>query len=127
MKATVFLGGGRITCALAAGLRLAGYRRAIIVYDRNPEKVRALRRESRVEVARDLKPAVARAEMLIIAVRPGSVREMLGRNRKNWESLCDSKNRKEQEEIRTTATKQITEVLTAEQKLWPAPQNLVQS
>ena len=40
-KATVFLGGGRITGALAAGLRLAGYEREIIVYDRNPEKVRA--------------------------------------------------------------------------------------
>jgi pyrroline-5-carboxylate reductase len=78
MKATVFLGGGRITGALAAGLRLAGYRRAIVVYDRHPEKLRALRRESRVEIARDLKSAVERAEMLIVAVRPGSVREMLG-------------------------------------------------
>ena len=77
MKATVFLGGGRITGALAAGLRLAGYERAIVVYDRNPEKLRALRRESRVEVARDLKSAVGRAEMLVVAVRPASVAEML--------------------------------------------------
>ena len=59
MKAMVFLGGGRITGALAAGLRLAGYDGEIVVYDRNPEKVRALRRESRVEMARDLKSAVA--------------------------------------------------------------------
>ena len=58
MKATVFLGGGRITSAMAAGLRLAGYERKIVVYDRNPEKLRALRRESRVEIARDLKSAV---------------------------------------------------------------------
>ncbi len=78
MKATVFLGGGRITGALVAGLRLAGDRRGIVVYDRHPEKLRALRRESRVEIARDLKSAVERAEMLIVAVRPGSVREMLG-------------------------------------------------
>lgn len=77
MKATVFLGGGRITGALAAGLRLAGYARAIVVYDRNPEKLQALRRESRVEIARDLKSAVERAEMLIVAVRPGSVAELL--------------------------------------------------
>lgn len=77
MKVTVFLGGGRITSALAAGLRLAGYEQPIVVYDRNPEKLRALRRESRVEVARDLKSAVERAEMLVIAVRPGSVKEML--------------------------------------------------
>ncbi|HTW59979.1 MAG TPA: NAD(P)-binding domain-containing protein [Terriglobales bacterium] len=77
MKATVFLGGGRITGALAAGLRLAGDQRSIVVYDRHPEKVRALRRESAVEVARDLRSAVERAEMLMVAVRPGSVREML--------------------------------------------------
>jgi len=78
MKATVFLGGGRITGALAAGLRLAGDKRAIVVYDRHPEKLRALRRESRVEVARDLKSAVERADMLIVAVRPLSVQQMLG-------------------------------------------------
>lgn len=74
---TVFLGGGRITGALAAGLRLAGDERAIIVYDRHPKKLRTLRRESRVEMARDLKAAVERAEMLIVAVRPSSVKEML--------------------------------------------------
>jgi pyrroline-5-carboxylate reductase len=73
MKATVFLGGGRITSALAAGLRLAGDQREIIVYDRNPAKLRTLRREARVETARDLKSALLRAEMLIIAVRPASV------------------------------------------------------
>ena len=77
MRATVFLGGGRIAGALAAGLRLAGDEREIVVYDRHPEKVRALRRESRVETARDLKSAVERAEILIVAVRPGSVGEML--------------------------------------------------
>lgn len=74
---TVFLGGGRITGALAAGLRLAGDDRPMIVYDRHPEKLRALRRESRVEMAHDLNSAVERAEMLIVAVRPSSVKEML--------------------------------------------------
>jgi len=58
---------------------LAGYAGEIVVYDRHREKVRALRRESRVEMARDLKAAVERAGMLVIAVRPGSVREMLGK------------------------------------------------
>jgi pyrroline-5-carboxylate reductase len=82
MKAAVFLGGGRITGALIAGLRLAGDRRAIVVHDRNPGKVRALRREFGVEAARDLKSALRRAEalrseMLIIAVRPGSVAQLL--------------------------------------------------
>jgi pyrroline-5-carboxylate reductase len=77
MKATVFLGGGRITSALVAGLRLAGYEREIVVYDRNPEKIRALRREARVQITRDLKSAVLRAEMLIVAVRPASVAGLL--------------------------------------------------
>ena len=77
MKAIVFLGGGRITGALAAGLRLAGYSRTIVAYDRHPEKLRALRRESRIEIARDLKSAVARADMLIVAVRPASVKEAI--------------------------------------------------
>lgn len=76
-KATVFLGGGRITGALIAGLRLAGYDGRIIVHDRNPGKLRALRRESGIEVAVDLKSAVAQAEILIVAVRPLAVAEML--------------------------------------------------
>ncbi len=76
-KATVFLGGGRITGALIAGLRLAGYDGRIIVHDRNPGKLRALRRESGIEIALDLKSAVAQADMLIVAVRPLSVTEML--------------------------------------------------
>jgi pyrroline-5-carboxylate reductase len=77
MKATVFLGGGRITGALVAGLRLAGHRGEIVVYDRHPERLRGLRREERVQVARNLKSAVGRAGMLIVAVRPGSVAGML--------------------------------------------------
>jgi pyrroline-5-carboxylate reductase len=77
MQATVFLGGGRITGALIAGLRLAGYSRPIVVHDRHAGKMRELRREFRVEVTRDLKAAVERAEMLIVAVRPGSVAELL--------------------------------------------------
>jgi pyrroline-5-carboxylate reductase len=77
MKATVFLGGGRITGALAAGLRLAGDQREIVVYDRHPEKLRALHRESRIEIARDLTLAVERAGMLVLAVRPSSLRDML--------------------------------------------------
>lgn len=75
--AVVFLGGGRITGALCAGLRLAGDRGEIVVYDRNSEKLRALGRESRAQTARDLKSAVERASMLVLAVRPASVDEML--------------------------------------------------
>ena len=59
MKATVFLGGGRITSALAAGLRLAGDAREIVVYDRNPAKLRALRREAGVSDGSRLKVCFA--------------------------------------------------------------------
>jgi pyrroline-5-carboxylate reductase len=76
-KATVFLGGGRITSALIAGLRLSGYVGRMVVHDRNPEKLRALRRDFGIEAARDLKSAVAQADMLIVAVRPASIAEML--------------------------------------------------
>jgi pyrroline-5-carboxylate reductase len=77
MKAMVFLGGGRITGALVAGLRLAKCEPPIIVYDRNLHKLQALRRESRIEIARSLKSALARAEIVIVAVRPGSMTELL--------------------------------------------------
>jgi len=76
-KSILFLGGGRITGAFCAGMRLAGDRRAIAVYDRHTDKVRVLRRESGVEIARDLRLAVESAQMVIVAVRPGSVKEML--------------------------------------------------
>ena len=77
MSTTVFLGGGRITSALVAGLRRAGHQGVIVVHDRNPEKLRALRRDFGVAVEPDLRPAVSRADMLIIAVGPTAVAEML--------------------------------------------------
>lgn len=77
MKATVFLGAGRITSALLAGLRLSGYKLPLLVHDRNPSKLRAIRREFQIEAARDLKSAVEQAGMLIVAVRPGSVADLL--------------------------------------------------
>src|SRR3954451_24822703 len=77
IRPTVFLGAGRITSALIAGLRLAGDRRRLLVYDRNREKMRRLRQESRVEIASDLATAIAFAGMLVVAVRPGSVPELL--------------------------------------------------
>lgn len=94
-KPILFLGGGRITGALCAGLRLAGDRRPIAVFDRHPEKVRGLRRESGVEIVCDLEVAVESAQMVIVAVRPGSVKEILaevaasGANRPGlWVSLA---------------------------------------
>jgi len=77
MKATVFLGAGRITGALVAGLHLAGYKDPVMVYDRNPGKLRALRRAFPVEAVRDLATAVERAEILVVAVQPAAVPDLL--------------------------------------------------
>jgi len=77
-KAVVFLGGGRITGALLAGLRLAGYDKPIMVCDRNPGKLQQLRRRYSVAVDPSLPRARERARLLVIAVRPDSVRELLG-------------------------------------------------
>jgi len=77
VKATVFLGGGRITGALLAGLRLAKYRQPILVYDRHPSKLRQLKNLYSVGTEDDLHRAVAQARLLIIAVRPSSVADLL--------------------------------------------------
>lgn len=76
-NAVVFLGGGRITGALLAGLRRAGYDQPIVVHDRHPHKLRQLRVQHAVRVEPDLHHAVAQAHLLIVAVRPDSVRELL--------------------------------------------------
>ena len=74
---TVFLGGGRITSALLAGLRLAGYKQPLIVHDRNAHKLRALKSEFKVGTEHDLIAAVTQAELLIIAVRPQDMADVL--------------------------------------------------
>jgi pyrroline-5-carboxylate reductase len=77
MKALVFLGGGRITSALVAGLRLTGYGGRIVVHDRHPRKLRQLKNQYRITAEPDLQRAVAQASLLVIAVRPDSVRGLL--------------------------------------------------
>jgi len=73
----VFLGGGRITNALVAGLRLAKYDKPIIVHDRNPGKLRQLKKQYGVAVEPNLQRAVEEARLLLIAVRPDSVSDLL--------------------------------------------------
>jgi pyrroline-5-carboxylate reductase len=77
MKATVFLGGGRITTALIAGLRLAKYDHPIVVHDRHREKLRELGNLYEVTAEPSLARAVARAGLLIVAVRPSSIMGLL--------------------------------------------------
>src|ERR1019366_9499118 len=78
MSTIVFLGGGRITSAMLAGLRLGKSRHRLVVHDRNPGKLRDLKKRYAVAVEPDLLNAVQQADMLIVAVRPSSVRELLG-------------------------------------------------
>ena len=78
MSTIVFLGGGRITSAILAGLRLGKSRHRLVVHDRNPDKLRNLKKRYAVAVEPDLNRAVEQADMLIVAVRPSSVRELLG-------------------------------------------------
>ena|SRR2546426_2412464 len=77
LKAAVFLGGGRITSALVAGLRLAGYDKPMVVHDRNRHKLRQLQREYGATGEPNLRRAVEQACLLIVAVRPDSVGELL--------------------------------------------------
>jgi pyrroline-5-carboxylate reductase len=78
MTTVVFLGGGRITSAMLAGLRLAKTRHLMVVHDRNPGKLRDLKKRYAVAVEPDLNSAIKQADVLIVAVRPSSVREVLG-------------------------------------------------
>src|ERR1700676_3604715 len=77
MSTVVFLGGGRITSAMLAGLRLAKTRHRLLVHDRNPGKIHDLKKRYAVAVEPDLNSAVKQADVLIVAVRPSSVREVL--------------------------------------------------
>lgn len=77
MKPIVFLGAGRITSALVEGLRGSGYRRQLVVHDRNPAKMTALQRKFGAAAERDLHRAVRKAGVVVVAVRPADVRPLL--------------------------------------------------
>ena len=78
---TVFIGGGRITSALLAGLRLTSYKQPLIVHDRNAHKLRSLKRDFHVSTEPHLARALAQADLLIIAVRPQDVAGILSKIR----------------------------------------------
>ena len=82
MSAIVFVGGGRITAALLAGLRGAGAKRRrrrerIVVHDRNPGKLRGLARRYGVRAEPLLRRAAEQAGLLLLAVRPRDVQPLL--------------------------------------------------
>jgi pyrroline-5-carboxylate reductase len=77
VKPLVFLGGGRITSALVAGLRRSGYEGPIVVHDHHAKKLSQLKRQFGVTPERDPRRALASAGLLVVAVRPGSVAGLL--------------------------------------------------
>jgi len=86
MSAAVFIGGGRITAALAAGLRRSKFQGHIAVFDRHPEKLRRLEKQFGVEPFRNARHAAEQAAtsgrsdlggLLLVAVRPGGVLPLL--------------------------------------------------
>jgi pyrroline-5-carboxylate reductase len=76
VSTVVFLGGGRITSAMLAGLRLGKTKHRLVVHDRNRGKLRDLKKRYEVAVEPELNRAVEQADTLIVAVRPSSVREL---------------------------------------------------
>ncbi|HXZ32697.1 MAG TPA: pyrroline-5-carboxylate reductase dimerization domain-containing protein [Terriglobales bacterium] len=77
MKAIVFVGGGRITSALLAGLRLAKYSVPLLVHDHHPRKLRQLNKLYGVKTEENLQRAIAQARILVVAVRPASISGLL--------------------------------------------------
>ena len=73
----VFLGGGRITSAILAGLKVAGSRQRVVVHDHNKDKLKRLHRQYGVKVEPHLEQAVAQGGLLVTAVRPDSVPSLL--------------------------------------------------
>jgi pyrroline-5-carboxylate reductase len=67
---------------MLAGLRLGQSQHRFIVHDRHVNKLRRLSTQYRVAIEPDLQKAVEQADLLIIAVRPDSVRDLLQTIRK---------------------------------------------
>ena len=58
-------------------MRFASYGHPIIVHDRHPAKLRQLKKQYNVTIEPSLRRAVEQAGLLIIAVRPDAVRDLL--------------------------------------------------
>jgi pyrroline-5-carboxylate reductase len=76
-NATVFIGSGRIVSALLAGLNLANDRARIVIYGRNAKSRQQLKKIYDLEIEKNLRRAVDQAKLLIIAVRPAVVAEVV--------------------------------------------------
>jgi pyrroline-5-carboxylate reductase len=77
METVVFLGGGRITSAIVRGLGLRPTKFRLVVHDHKARNLLAFQKVRGVSTEARLAAAVAQADMLIVAVRPNSVRKVL--------------------------------------------------
>jgi pyrroline-5-carboxylate reductase len=76
MSTIGFLGGGRITSAILEGLHLGDFHPRIVVHDRNPEKLRYLRRNLGARTV-DFAPSLLQTDLLVLAIRPQSAAQAL--------------------------------------------------
>ena len=73
-KHITFIGGGNMASALLRGLMTANYPHDYItVYDINYEKASALAKELQVQCAKELAPAIANADIILLAVKPNAI------------------------------------------------------
>ena len=73
----VFLGGGRITSAILAGLKVVGSRQRVVVHDHNKSKLKLLHRQYGIKIEPNLERAIVQGDLLFLAVRPDSVPSLL--------------------------------------------------
>jgi pyrroline-5-carboxylate reductase len=74
---TLFIGGGSISAAMIAGLRLGKYAAPIAVHDHRAERMRLLRRAHGATEVPDLGMGVRAAQLIVLAVRPDAAEEVL--------------------------------------------------
>jgi len=73
-----FIGGGHMTSSLISGLLSSGFpAKQLFVYDRNPEKTEHLQSKFGVEGSPDLKKVVKMAQVLVLAVKPNDMKNLV--------------------------------------------------
>lgn len=73
MSRVFFFGGGRITNAIVGGLEGISHGLELVVYDRNPSKLRQFQKHTSAQVTSELKSAKD-VDFLVLAVRPQNAR-----------------------------------------------------
>ena len=72
-----FIGGGNMVAAMIAGMTSHGYGQDIIVFDRNDYKCLNLSIKYNIEISASLLDAVKLADILILAIKPQNMPELI--------------------------------------------------